>query len=145
MTFEHDLIDDNLNNLTWWISKHNDYATREAVDLLARKYPLNAVSADDHLKGGPKLASRTRWFKANIYLRLPLFVRSFLYFMYRYIVRLGFLDGRRGLVWHFLQGYWYRFLVDAKIMQVEWWAKEEGKSVQAVSYTHLTLPTSDLV
>ena len=36
--FKHDLIDDNKNNLTWWTEKHNNYATREAVDILNTIY-----------------------------------------------------------------------------------------------------------
>jgi hypothetical protein len=52
------------------------------------------------------------------YASLPLFTRPFMYFIYRYFFRLGFLDGTKGLVWHFLQGFWYRFLVDAKIFEV---------------------------
>ena len=31
---------------------------------------------------------------------------------------MGFLDGKEGLIWHFLQGFWYRFLVDAKIFEI---------------------------
>jgi hypothetical protein len=50
---------------------------------------------------------------------LPLFFRAFLYFLYRYFIRFGFLDGLRGLIWHFLQGFWYRLLVDAKIFMVK--------------------------
>jgi len=50
-------------------------------------------------------------------MRLPLFCRTLAYFLYRYIIRLGFLDGREGLIFHFLQGFWYRFLIDAKILE----------------------------
>jgi len=42
-----------------------------------------------------------------------------MYFLYRYLFRFGFLDGKKGLIWHFLQGFWYRFLVDVKIMELE--------------------------
>ncbi|EOM1465533.1 hypothetical protein ACNCTC_004771, partial [Escherichia coli] len=42
-----------------------------------------------------------------------------LYFIWRYIFQLGFLDGRSGLVYHFLQGFWYRFLVGSKVMEYE--------------------------
>ena len=49
---------------------------------------------------------------------MPLFFRSFIYFFYRYFIRFGFLDGIRGLIFHFLQGFWYRFLVDVKIYEI---------------------------
>jgi hypothetical protein len=39
--------------------------------------------------------------------------------LYRYIIQLGFLDGRQGLVYHVLQGFWYRFLVGAKLRELE--------------------------
>jgi len=37
--------------------------------------------------------------------------------MLRYIFQAGFLDGKQGFMWHVLQGFWYRFLVDAKIWE----------------------------
>lgn len=61
--------------------------------------------------------SRKRWMKENMYSKLPLFLRALVYFSYRYFIQLGFLDGKPGLIWHFLQGFWYRFLVDAKLYE----------------------------
>jgi hypothetical protein len=49
---------------------------------------------------------------------------------------LGFLDGIPGLIWHFLQGFWYRFLVDAKIYQIESLAKKENKTIPEIIYDH---------
>ena len=132
ITFNHDFVDDNLNSLTWWTAKHNDYATREAVDILSRKYSFQDSDLSTGTKGNAKQTTTKRWYKNNLYLRLPLFLRAFLYFQFRYWIKLGFLDGQRGLVWHFLQGFWYRFLVDAKILQIEWWAKKENKPVRNI-------------
>jgi hypothetical protein len=53
------------------------------------------------------------------YVKSPLFIRSFTYFIYRYIFKLGFLDGKEGFLWHFLQGWWYRTLVDAKVFEIK--------------------------
>lgn len=131
ITFENDFVDDNLNNLTWWTNKHNSYATREAIDLLNIKYKfLKSDSITGELS--QQQDKRKRWFKENFYSYLPLFLRPFLYFIYRYIFRLGFLDGIPGLIWHFLQGFWYRFLVDAKIYDIERRAKKENKSIPEV-------------
>ncbi|MEM3265838.1 MAG: glycosyltransferase family 2 protein, partial [Thermoplasmata archaeon] len=63
---------------------------------------------------------------------MPLFVRPFLYFIYRYFIKLGFLDGKEGLIFHFLQGFWYRFLVDAKIYEIEKKAHRENKTVKQI-------------
>ena len=112
-----DYIDHNLNNITWWTNKHNGYATREAIDLLNNKYkflPDSIECGDLTHQAGYK-----RWIKENFYAHLPLGFRAFLFFLYRMIFRLGILDGRGGFVFHFLQGCWYRFLVDIKVREVE--------------------------
>jgi glycosyltransferase involved in cell wall biosynthesis len=124
---KNDLVDHNLNKLTWWIQKHNNYANREVIDLLNIKYDFNSKETV-----APKLfgtqEQRIRWVKKR-YANFPLFTRPFIYFHYRYIFRLGFLDGYPGLMWHFLQGFWYRFLVDAKIYEVY---KNVGKNKEDV-------------
>lgn len=105
-----------LKDLTYFTTKHNAYATREAVDVLARRYGLFASEKGAAIS---HQAQRTRFIKEHIYNRLPLGVGPFLYFVYRYFLRLGFLDGREGAVYHVLQGFWYRYLVDAKIFEFE--------------------------
>jgi glycosyltransferase involved in cell wall biosynthesis len=123
-------VDENLNNLSWWIDKHNSYATREMIDLLDTKYQI--FSNNEVI---PKLfgtgEQRKRWLKLA-YLRLPLFVRPLIYFIYRYIFKLGFLDGKSGLVWHILQGFWYRFLVDAKIYELQ--KKFKGEENEIIEF-----------
>lgn len=116
--FDHDLVDENLNDLSWWTEKHNRYAVREAADLLNMKYQFAAYD-DLAALPGVEQSKIKRWIKERVYARLPLFVRPGAYFVYRYFLRLGFLDGRPGLVWHVLQGFWYRFLVDAKVYEAE--------------------------
>ena len=112
------LVDDNLKGMTFWINKHNSYASREMVELLNNKYHL--FQRDDSLrKMDDSQAKWKRIMKDNVYSRLPLGFRSTLYFIYRYVFRLGFLDGSKGFLWHFMQGYWYRMLVDVKIMEIE--------------------------
>ncbi|MGH1352206.1 MAG: glycosyltransferase family 2 protein [Methyloligellaceae bacterium] len=106
----HDIIDENQKGLSFWTEKHNGYADREVRDL------LDLEGRADHGKLTGQ-ASRKRWLKRNWYGRLPLFLRAFLYWFFRYFLLLGFLDGRSGLVFHFLQGFWYRFLVDAKLYE----------------------------
>jgi glycosyltransferase involved in cell wall biosynthesis len=112
----HDIVDHNLNNLTWWIQKHNNYATREAIDLLDIKYNF----ADNERVTATLFGTqeqRKRYLKIK-YASLPLFTRPLLYFFFRFFFKLGFLDGLKGVIWHFLQAFWYRFLVDAKVYEV---------------------------
>lgn len=117
LMFSGDMVDENLHGLTLWTNKHNGYATKEAIELLNITHRfLNYNEVTPRLFGTQE--QRKRWLK-TIYARLPLFVRPFVYFLYRYVVKCGFLDGREGLVWHFLQGFWYRFLVDAKLLELK--------------------------
>jgi glycosyltransferase involved in cell wall biosynthesis len=106
----HDIVDENHKGLTFWTDKHNGYADREVRDLLS----LQSAREEADLEGQ---AGRKRWMKVNFYARSPLFLRAFAYWGLRYFVQRGFLDGRPGLVFHFLQGFWYRFLVDAKLVE----------------------------
>ena len=101
-------FDDNLNDLEWWTKKHLNYALRGALDLLSLEYaPKEADSSSAH------------WGRKSKYARLPLFWRSFAYFLYRYILRGGFLDGKAGFTWNFFQGWWYRTMVDARIVEIK--------------------------
>jgi glycosyltransferase involved in cell wall biosynthesis len=112
---KYDIIDENQKGLTFWTDKHNRYADREVKDLLGVLVEEN----DDLINSNQSSqAGKRRWVKKNFYARSPLFLRAFLYFLMRYIVGLGFLDGMQGLIFHFLQGFWYRFLVDAKIYEI---------------------------
>jgi glycosyltransferase involved in cell wall biosynthesis len=109
---KHDILEDNQKGLFHWVERHNRYSTREAQALLLG---TKGQEIRPSLFGSP--VEKRRWLRQHVYNRLPLFVRPFLYFAYRYFFRLGFLDGKQGLVFHFLQGCWYRFQVDAFILE----------------------------
>ncbi len=116
LNLTNDIVDHNLNNLTWWTQKHNLYAIREVIDLLNINYNFRDFQAVEPVFWGTQ-EQRKRYLKVK-YANLPLFTRPLFYFLYRYFIKLGFMDGKQGLIWHFLQGFWYRFLVDAKIYEV---------------------------
>ncbi len=107
------IIDDNHKPLDWWVAKHNGYASREVIDILNQRHQIGLAHP------GPQQAGAKRWIKQNLYSQLPGGVRAGLYFFYRYVVRLGCLDGRQARQFHILQGFWYRYLVDAKLAEVE--------------------------
>lgn len=119
VTFEGGFADHNLNDLTYFTDKHNKYATREAIEVLNHR--LKLFPRDESLNRGSASvqASFKRWVKERLYNRLPFTLSATLYFLWRYTVQLGFLDGRSGLVYHVLQGGWYRFLVGARVMELE--------------------------
>ena len=94
MVFNNDFVDENLNNLAWWTEKHNTYSTREAIDILKQLPENNHDQVVESALTPNSQASQKRWMKKNLYLRLPLFLRAFLYFHYRYWIKLGVLDGK---------------------------------------------------
>jgi len=98
-------------NIDHFVKKLNWYATREVMDALgADEQPESLLDA--HIK-------RTRKLKSGAYYKLPPFFRAFCLFVFRYIFQLGFLDGRAGLIYHFLYSYMYRFIVDAKLYEAK--------------------------
>ena len=106
-----EMIDDIRMPLTEWTARHNRWADGEVAE-------LEDESGEGRLKpdarGNP--AERKRFLRDK-YDRMPLFVRPFGLFLYRFFVRLGFLDGTEGLIFWVLQTFWFRFLVDAKIWE----------------------------
>lgn len=143
---KNDFVDWNLKGLADWTAKHNGYSTREVAARLRESregFTLTPKSSactcgnegqkstkhkpEGHgrkpvvwgftASGSEGQAARKKWIKHNVYGRLPLFIRPFIYFVYRYIFRLGFLDGVPGFVFHVLQGFWHQFLIDAKLYE----------------------------
>jgi glycosyltransferase involved in cell wall biosynthesis len=108
----NDYLDIVASNISTWILRHARWAQMEAREMLGSHGDERQVAPD--LLGNP--IQRRRWLR-NMYGRGPLFVRAFLYGSYRYFFRLGFLDGREGLIFHVLQGFWFRFLVDSLIYE----------------------------
>ena len=117
VNMKNSFVDHNLKGLGEFTIKHNGYSNREAFMEINRRYNL----VDD--KESDELSARNR--QKSSYYKLPRFFRAFLYFSVRYFLFLGFLDGLRGFVWLTLQAYWYRFLVDAKLYEME---KKLGKN-----------------
>ncbi|MCX8104702.1 MAG: glycosyltransferase family 2 protein [Ignavibacterium album] len=108
-----DIIDIITDSLSTFITRHNKWSTLEAEYQMSNKNEEKVVKAN--LMGHP--IQKRRALK-KFYEKFPLFVRPTLYFIQRYFLRLGFLDGKEGLIFHFLQGFWFRFLIDAKIWEM---------------------------
>lgn len=118
VTFQHDFSDNNNKSLEWWINKHNWYSNKEVLD---QQMKVDAANGEESV--GETVTSfqakAKRFIKNHGYYSLPKFFRAHLYFFYRYYIRLGFLDGTEGKIYTFLQAYWYRYLVDAKMYECE--------------------------
>lgn len=125
-----DLADINLGNVGWWTDKHNDYATREAIEeLLGGKAIARNTDAAQNMDSRARFR---RWVKLRVYRGLPFGIRAFMLFIYRYIFRLGFLDGWQGLSFHVLQAFWFRFLTDVKIREITGIAAARNQSLSHV-------------
>ena len=123
--FEGCIYDHSLKPLTFWISKHNSYASKEATEMI--KLRMNNLENKKNRKNKLPLVVIL---KNNIYSNLPLFLRPLIYFIYRYFIKLGFLDGKKGFIFHFMQSFWYRILVDSKIFEINYFSKKNKKSLK---------------
>ncbi|MGQ0737264.1 MAG: glycosyltransferase family 2 protein [Acidobacteriota bacterium] len=106
-----DLVEDNQNEarIADWIAKHNRYALA-----MAREERRRILERTPRKRGIGTADERTGWMK-SAWARMPKYWRPLGYFLYRYVIRLGFLDGREGFIFHFMQAYWYRLLVDINL------------------------------
>ncbi|MBI1883152.1 MAG: glycosyltransferase family 2 protein [Chlamydiae bacterium] len=108
---KNDIVEDNQKegDIAFWIQKHNQYAILQASEEFSRRLNHHPWPISPKLFGYPD--QRMVWLRRYWY-RLPLFIRPFIYFIYRYFLRLGFLDGKQGFIFHFLHGLWYPLLID---------------------------------
>jgi glycosyltransferase involved in cell wall biosynthesis len=111
---KEDFIDYNKKSLSEWISKHNLYSDQEASQLL-----LQDDSKEIYKIWGTQY-ERKRWLRVRVWNKLPPLIRPFIYFFYRYIFCLGFLDGRKAFMYHFLHAFLYRILIDFKYLEKKW-------------------------
>jgi glycosyltransferase involved in cell wall biosynthesis len=105
--------DRNSAKLTDWIASHNRWSDAEVAEKFANRAPAGQM-LEPRFMGDAR--ERMRFIK-EIYYKLPAGLRSFCYFVYRYVFRLGFLDGRTGFYFAFFQALWFRMLIDAKMYE----------------------------
>jgi len=111
------ILEENLkeNKISFWIAKHNRYSDLIAEEEIERLNNLRNQTITPNFWGSPD--ERNAWLK-RLWWKLPLGLRPFLYFSYRLIFKLGILDGSTGILFHFLQGFWFRLIVDVKIKEM---------------------------
>jgi glycosyltransferase involved in cell wall biosynthesis len=112
---DHDLIEENRKEwrISFWTQKHVRYAELVAEEELRFEQQQSATPTNGKLIGGSPdqriVALKKLW------RRMPLYVRPTCYFLYRYFIRFGFLDGKQGFIFHFLHAFWFRLLVDVNL------------------------------
>lgn len=114
---EFDIVEHNLKDedILFWIEKQNKFAKNHALEEINRKDRLLNYPTEPNILGSP---NQRKLFLKNLYYKFPLYIRPFLYFFHRYILKLGFLDGKEGFIYHFTQGFLYRLLVDINIDEI---------------------------
>lgn len=116
VTFKNPFYDASLITISQFIDKHNKYATREAALLLGAEYNITDSKENDNSYCKEVILKRQQKEK---YAKMKILWRSFTYFCYRYFFKFGFLDGKEGFIWDFMQGWWYRTLVDTIVFEVK--------------------------
>lgn len=129
MDFDNDFCDHNLNNISWFCKKHVDYSIREAAEMLDLEYGISKSNDTVNKLSTQALAKRK---KKMAYARKPLFWRSTAYFLYRYFLKGGWRDGKEGFIFTFIQGWWYRTLVDAKIFEIKRKCGDDTEKIKTV-------------
>ena len=105
--------DNKKNDIFYFLEKHMATGIGEVQEYNKNKRVSEGILFSDlaHL--------RTRWFKVNVYNRIPMFIRPAGYFLYRYFFKLGFLDGKAGFSFCFFQAFFYRMLIDQRLFEIE--------------------------
>ena len=113
-------VDDHQFSLSEWTTRHNRWSDFEAKELLGFKTVTPGPGPRQLIKPSNfgNVLERKRARKQRYY-KQPILIRPFALFLYRYICRLGFLDGKAGLIYCVLQAFWFRFLIDAKCYEAE--------------------------
>lgn len=111
------VVENNLKEaeIIFYLQKHLRYAQAFATDEYNRRKRITKWKLEPRLFGTPD--ERILWLK-TLYYSAPLYVRPFIYFIYRYFIRLGILDGKQGAIFHFLQAFWFRLIVDIRLEEL---------------------------
>ncbi|MDQ0640922.1 glycosyltransferase involved in cell wall biosynthesis [Pedobacter sp. W3I1] len=111
------ILEENLkeNDIDFWFKKHEKYSDLIAQEEIERMQKLRIQTLKPSIWGNPdeKKASLKRfWWK------LPLGLRPYLYYGYRMVFQFGILDNKTARKFHYIQGLWFRKLVDKKITRL---------------------------
>ena len=108
------LLEENLkeNDIHFWFKKHERYSDLIAQEEVERMRNLRSQSLKPNLLGNPD--EKKAWLK-RLWWKLPLGIRPYLYYGTRMFLQFGLLDNKTARHFHYLQGLWFRKLVDKKI------------------------------
>ncbi len=118
LKLQYDIIHNDKRGITYWIDRHNIYATLDALE------HIKLVKLEKMANGQTNFPAKTffekrRLLKKKVWLHLPMFLRPFISFFYCYILRGGFLEGKAGFIYMVLLRFWYPLLVDIRIGEIK--------------------------
>lgn len=105
-----DYIHEDLKPISEWAKKHINRARLEAIELFNKRDEIGYTEVDVTLFGSQE--KRKRWLRYKVWNRLPPLIRPFFYFLFRYVIAGGFLDGKHAFTYNFLQAFWFPMLID---------------------------------
>ncbi len=120
LRLRHELDHHAYPTIAVWVEKHNRYAVWEAA--MYERFLREPVPAS--IGPGKRLKRRLK----KVYLRLPM--RPLVRFLYAYVARRGFLDGRPGLVFCSLLAF-YDFLAWANVYEAGVKARDQARPATA--------------
>jgi len=115
------------DEILFYLQKHLRYAEVFAREELKRREEGFRWKQQPRLFGTPD--QRVLWFK-QLFFGLPLYLRPFIYFFYRYVILLGFLDGKQGAIFHFMQAFWFRLVWDVRLEELNSKAAKQSDKLQ---------------
>lgn len=118
---EADLTEVTATTLPSWTARHNRWAQMEANHYYQLDQQVEtAKNGKNRVEGklGGTVIEQRRYMRASVYGKAPIFLRAFVYFVARYLLLGGFLDGTPGLIYHTLHGFWFRFYTDAVLYEM---------------------------
>jgi len=132
---KNDMMHRDCRDMDWWIAKHNRYATLNAIAY--RQVEKNELT-EERIR--PRLfgshVERRRFLKERVWRHLP--ARGLLFFLYLYVFRLGFLDGRKGFMFCLMHGVFEQMKVAKQ------WELGEAENLRPVITQGLATPEKKL-
>jgi len=117
---QHPMIHEDNKDLNFWVGKHNHLASLEAQEMVNLELEKGIFGKKGPQNNGTRIEHSLKiWLREKIFQRMPLLIRPFIYFIYRYFGQLGFLDGKEGFIYCFLHGLWYPLLIDDKLIELQ--------------------------
>lgn len=128
---KNDMMHRDCRDMNWWIAKHNRYATLNAI---AYEQVEKNELANERIR--PRFfgshVERRRFLKERVWRHLP--ARGLLFFLYLYVFRFGFLDGRKGFVFCMMHGVFEHMKVAKQ------WELQEMQNLRPVITPPLATP-----